>query len=135
MSPPRSTSYRVAASARAVLLIALASVSVARATPAPANSITLVQGVTYRARLRLSFFQCLASEGTIRRKLSGSGFAETRVFMSARELPADWPAEFRRKAGSCERYAEGVWAQSTMPRNRPASIESWWVKSPPAQTR
>jgi hypothetical protein len=127
MSLSRSTRHRVAVRARAVLVIALAGASIASAAPA-ASSITLVQGATYRARLRLSFFQCLASESTIRRKLAGSGFAETRVFMSARELPADWPAQFRRKAGSCERYAEGVWVKSTMPRDRPSSIESWWIK-------
>jgi hypothetical protein len=95
--------------------------------PAAPGAIVLTQGVTYRARLKLSFFQCLASRDRIEHKFGGGGFANVHVFMSARDLPSDWPAGFRSRSGSCERYAEGIWARPTMPRNRPASIESWWV--------
>jgi hypothetical protein len=91
------------------------------------TDIVLTNGVTYRARLRLSFFQCLASEDRIARKFGDGGFAGVRVFMSSRELPPDWPEQFRSKAGSCERFAEGVWAKPTMPRRRPSSIDAWWV--------
>jgi hypothetical protein len=93
----------------------------------PATDIVLTNGVTYRARLRLNFFQCLASEDRIARKFGDGGFAGVHVFMSAGELPADWPEQFRSKAGSCERYAEGVWARPSMPRRRPSSIDAWWV--------
>jgi thiol-disulfide isomerase/thioredoxin len=93
----------------------------------PAADIVLTNGVTYRARLRLNFFQCLASEDRIARKFGDGGFVGVHVFMSARDLPADWPEQFRSKAGSCERYAEGVWARPTMPRRRPSSIDAWWV--------
>jgi hypothetical protein len=92
----------------------------------------LTEGATYRARLRLGFFQCLAPRDSIGKKLSGGGFANVRVFMSRRELPADWPAAFRSKAGSCERYAEGVWARPTTPRRKPSSIDAWWMASPPS---
>jgi hypothetical protein len=91
------------------------------------GDIVLTNGVTYRARLRLNFLQCLASEDRIARKFGDGGFAGVRVFMSSRELPSDWPQQFRSKAGSCERYAEGVWAKPTMPRRRPSSIDAWWV--------
>jgi hypothetical protein len=91
----------------------------------------LTQGVTYRARLRLNFFQCLASRQRIERKLGGSGFASVQVFMSARDLPGDWPSRYRSRSGSCERYAEGIWARPTMPRSRPASIDAWWVAPRP----
>jgi hypothetical protein len=105
----------------------LASVLSGAARADAATEIVLTNGVTYRARLRLNFFQCLASEGRIARKFGDSGFVGVRVFMSARELPADWPEQFRSKAGSCERYAEGVWAKPTMPRQRPPTIDAWWV--------
>jgi hypothetical protein len=98
--------------------------------PSPAG-IVLTQGVTYRARLRLSFFQCLASRARIEKKFGSGGFDQVRVFMSARDLPRDWPASYRRKSGSCERYAEGVWARPTMPRHRPSSIDAWWVAPAP----
>lgn len=115
----------------AVLTLSLLLFGGASGTPAqaaaPDASIVLTQGTTYRARLRLSFFQCLASRDRVRRKLQGSGFSDVRVFTSTRELPADWPAQFREGAGSCERYAEGVWSRPTMPRKRPSSIEAWWV--------
>lgn len=99
---------------------------------APGTSIVLTQGTTYRARLRLSFFQCLASKDRIRGKLQGSGFSDVRVFTSKGQLPADWPPQFRGRAGSCERYAEGIWSRPTMPRARPSSIEAWWVAPAPA---
>lgn len=90
----------------------------------------LIEGATYRARLKLSFFQCLASRDRIGKKLGRSGFGDVRVFMSARELPRDWPQPFRARAGGCERYAEGTWSRPTTPRRRPSSIESWWVARP-----
>jgi len=99
---------------------------------APDSRILLTQGTTYRARLRLSFFQCLASRDRVRRKLQGSGFSDVQVFTSTRELPPDWPPQFRGRAGSCERYAEGIWSRPTMPRARPSSIEAWWVARSPA---
>jgi hypothetical protein len=102
----------------------------ARAASAAAEDIVLVEGATYRARLKLGVLQCLASRDRIGRKLGKSGFDGVRVFMSARELPPDWPAAFRSRAGGCERYAEGVWARPTLPRKRPSSIESWWVARP-----
>jgi hypothetical protein len=102
-------------------------VRAAAATPSPSpGAIVLTEGVSYRARLKLSFFQCLASRERIESKLGKGGFAKVRVFTSARELPADWPDRYRSKKGSCERYAEGIWARPTMPRNRPSSIEAWW---------
>ena len=61
--------------------------------------------------------------------LSDGGFANVRVFMSSRHLPSDWPAQFRSKAGSCERYAEGIWNRPTTPRRRPSSIDAWWIAS------
>jgi hypothetical protein len=102
------------------------------ATPGPSpTAIVLTQGVTYRARLRLGFFECLASRDRIEKKLGSGGFSQVRVFMSKRDLPQDWPPGYRRKSGSCERYAEGVWARPTMPRKRPSSIDAWWVAPTP----
>jgi hypothetical protein len=105
----------------------------AEAASAAADDIVLIEGATYRARLKLGFLQCLASRDRIGRKLGKSGFSGVRVFMSARELPPDWPPAFRSRAGGCERYAEGVWARPTLPRRRPSSIESWWVARPAPQ--
>jgi hypothetical protein len=123
---PRSVSSAVLP----LILVSLLSASLlsrsARADGA-ATDIVLTNGVTYRARLRLNFFQCLASEDRIARKFGDGGFAGVRVFMSSHELPSDWPQEFRSKAGSCERFAEGVWSKPTMPRRRPSSIDAWWV--------
>lgn len=100
------------------------------------ESIQLREGATYRARLRPSFFQCLASEARIIRHFAAGGFTKVRVFMSPRELPSDWPAQYRAKAGSCARYAEGVWARPTTERRHPPSIESWWaVHDRPAPAR
>jgi hypothetical protein len=123
---------------RSRLLLALWPATLAAlVTFAPAASAAndtavpvLAEGATYRARLRLGFFQCLAPRDSIGKKLSGSGFANVRVFMSRRELPADWPSAFRSKAGSCERYAEGVWKRPTTPRRKPSSIDAWWMASP-----
>jgi len=127
----RRTALRSAAAlASSVLLLCGGNGAPAQAA-ASGGSILLTQGTTYRARLRLSFFQCLASRDRIRRKLQGSGFAGVHVFTSSGELPADWPAQFRGRAGSCERFAEGVWSRPTMPRNRPSSIEAWWVAPAP----
>jgi hypothetical protein len=98
----------------------------AAAASDPSPAIILTEGVSYRARLKLGFFQCLASRERIERKLGGGGFAKVRVFMSSGDLPADWPARYRSKRGSCERYAEGIWARPTMARKRPASIDAWW---------
>lgn len=119
-----------------VLLAALACAPVAAAAPSARDeNIVLIQGATYRARLKLSFLQCFASRGKIARKLGASGFSGVRVFMSARELPRDWPAALRSKAGACERHAEGVWARPTAPRERPSSIDSWWVARPAPPSR
>jgi len=102
----------------------------ALAADAGADDIILVEGATYRARLKLSFLQCFASRDRIGKKLGRTGFSSVRVFMSANELPGDWPAPFRSKAGGCERYAEGTWARPSIPRKRPSSIEAWWVARP-----
>jgi len=96
----------------------------------PSESIVLTEGATYRARLKLSFFQCFASEERIQRRFAKGGFSQVKVFMSKRELPPDWPARYRSAAGSCERYAEGVWSRPTMPRTPPSSVEAWWVVPP-----
>jgi hypothetical protein len=100
------------------------------ASAAATKDIVLVEGATYRARLKLSFFQCLASRARIGRKFGRSGFTRVRVFMSARELPPDWPVPFRARAGGCERYAEGVWSRPSVPLERPSSIEAWWLARP-----
>jgi hypothetical protein len=105
--------------------------SFAEASSNGQTPISLERGATYRARLKLSFFQCLAGRDRIGKKLSGSGFENVRIFMSRRELPGDWPAPYRSKAGSCERYAEGVWAGPSAPRRRPGSIDAWWVTPAP----
>jgi hypothetical protein len=114
-----------------LLMFPLRSVALAASSAGP-EDIVLLEGATYRARLKLSFLQCFASRDRIGRKLGRSGFSGVRVFMSARELPGDWPAPFRSKAGGCERYAEGTWARPSTPRKRPTSIESWWVAGPRA---
>lgn len=129
--PARRTSQPV----RAALLLALATLlpgtlvtgTAKAARETAAAGIQLTEGATYRARLRPSFFQCLASEARIIRHFAAGGFTQVRVFMSPRELPSDWPAQYRAKAGSCARYAEGVWARPTTERRRPSSIESWWA--------
>jgi hypothetical protein len=129
---------RLALTPWVLLALVTAAPGPASAAPAASQPIVLTQGATYRARLKLGFFQCLASRDRIERKLEGGGFADVRVFTAARDLPADWPARFRSRAGSCERYAEGVWARPTTPRHRPTSIESWWVASsatPPSAAR
>jgi hypothetical protein len=134
----RSLRSRLARMPWVLLAVVTAATAPASAVPAASQPIVLTQGATYRARLKLGFFQCLASRDRIERKLEGGGFAGVRVFTSARDLPADWPARFRSRTGSCERYAEGVWARPTTPRRRPSSIESWWVASsvaPPSVAR
>jgi hypothetical protein len=113
----------------ALLVLPLGNFAIAASGAAP-DDIVLIQGATYRARLKLGFVQCLASRDRIGRKLGKGGFSGVRVYMSARELPLDWPAPFRSRAGGCERYAEGIWARPTIPRKRPSSIESWWVTRP-----
>jgi hypothetical protein len=100
------------------------------ASSAGPEHIVLIEGATYRARLKLSFLQCLASRDRIGKKFGRGGFTSVRVFMSARELPGDWPAPYRPRAGGCERYAEGTWSRASTPRKRPSSIESWWVARP-----
>jgi hypothetical protein len=126
---------RASSPVRAALLLALATLlpgtlvteTAQAARETAAAGIQLTEGATYRARLRPSFFQCLASEARIIRHFAAGGFTQVRVFMSPRELPSDWPAQYRSKAGSCARYAEGVWARPTTERRRPSSIESWWA--------
>jgi hypothetical protein len=134
MSLPQGSRHFLALTLAAFAVLMLASLgSLARAaSDAPAPGIVLTEGATYRARLKLGFFQCLAHKDRIGKKLSGSGFTNVRVFMSRRELPADWPPSYRAKAGSCERYAEGVWGRPSAPRRRPSSIDTWWVASPPS---
>lgn len=91
------------------------------------ESVLLSRGATYRARLQLNFFQCFASRSKIIKKLRERGFTAVRLFMSARELPGDWPPPFRRKAGHCERYAEGTWTRDTRQQKRPPAIEKLWL--------
>jgi hypothetical protein len=100
------------------------------ASSAGPEDIVLIEGATYRARLKLSLLQCLASRERIGKKFGRSGFTSVRVFMSARELPSDWPLPFRSRAGRCERYAEGTWSRPSIPLERPSSVESWWVARP-----
>jgi hypothetical protein len=128
-SSRRRAALRSTVALLSVLLVG--GVGLSALAAAPGNSVLLTQGTAYRARLRLSFFQCLASRDRINRKLNGGGFRDVRVYMSERELPADWPARFRGRAGSCERYVEGIWSRPTVPRARPSSIEAWWVASAP----
>ena len=116
-----------------VFLALLLAPLLALAGPSESSAIVLTEGATYRARLKLSFFQCFASEERIRRRFAKGGFSQVKVFMSRRELPQDWPARYRSAAGSCERYAEGVWSRPTMPRTPPSSVESWWVVPPSAR--
>jgi hypothetical protein len=132
--PRRQRSLRCFLTLSAWLAFATAESGAAHAAATSRSSsppIVLTQGVTYRARLKLGFLQCLASRGRIERKLGGGGFANVRVFVSARDLPEDWPVGYRAKTGSCERYAEGVWARTTTPRKRPASIDAWWIAPAP----
>jgi len=117
-----------------LLMFPWCGVALAASSAAPGD-IVLIEGATYRARLKLSFLQCLASRDRIRKKFGRSGFTSVRVFMSARELPGDWPEAFRSKAGGCERYAEGTWSRPSIPLGRPPSVESWWVARPTPPTR
>lgn len=91
------------------------------------ESVLLARGATYRARLKLNFFQCFASRSKIVKKLEERGFSAVRLFTSARELPRDWPPPFRRKAGHCERYAEATWTRDTRQQKRPSAIEKLWL--------
>lgn len=91
------------------------------------ETVLLSRGVTYRARLKLNFFQCFASRSKIVKKLQERGFGAVRLFMSARELPSDWPRPFRGKAGACERYAEATWTRNTRQQKRPSAIEKLWL--------
>jgi hypothetical protein len=102
------------------------------AGPRASAPVVLTEGATYRARLKLSFLQCFASEERILRRFAKGGFSKVKIFMSKRELPADWPAQYRKAAGSCERYAEGVWTRPSVPRTPPSTVESWWMVPPPA---
>jgi hypothetical protein len=113
-----------------VVIAALLAPAVALAAPSPPDTVVLSEGATYRARLKLSFFQCLASKERILRRFAKGGFSKVEIFMSKRELPADWPAQYRSAAGSCERYAEGVWTRPSVPRSRPSSVDAWWVVPP-----
>jgi len=110
-------------------LLAPTAVFAGSNAPAP---VVLTEGATYRARLKLSFFQCFASEERILRRFAKGGFSKVKIFMSKRELPPDWPAQYRGAAGSCERYAEGVWSRPTVPRTPPSTVESWWLVPPRA---
>jgi len=110
-------------------LLAPAAALAGQSGPAP---VILTEGATYRARLKLSFFQCFASEERILRRFAKGGFSNVKIFMSKRELPADWPAQYRGAAGSCERYAEGVWIRPTVPRTPPSTVDAWWMVPPPA---
>jgi hypothetical protein len=118
-------------------LLVLPTLSAGAPLPEPAaaaavlNGKTLVlrQGATYRARLKLSFFQCFAPQSKIAKKLGERGFSGVRVFTSARQLPGDWPSQFRDKVGSCERYAQGTWARKTGSHSRPSAIEKLWLVS------
>jgi hypothetical protein len=91
------------------------------------ESVVLSRGATYRARLKLNFFQCFASRSKIVKKLRERGFTAVRLFMSMRELPSDWPTPFRHKAGHCERYAEATWTRDTRQQKRPSAIEKLWL--------
>lgn len=57
----------------------------------------------------------------------GTTYPAVRLFMSARELPGDWPDPFRRRAGSRERYAEAPWTRNTRQQKRPNAIEKLWL--------
>jgi hypothetical protein len=91
------------------------------------DTVLLSRGATYRARLKLNFFQCFASRSKIVRKLQERGFSAVRLFMSTRELPGDWPRAFRSKSGHCERYAEATWTRDTRQQKRPSAIEKVWL--------
>jgi hypothetical protein len=88
------------------------------------SEVRLIHGGRYRARLRLGFVDCLATRGEIRTVVGGRGFARVQVFMSARELPADWPLQYRSKVGHCERYIEGTWRGITTTRKCPPNIDA-----------
>jgi hypothetical protein len=127
---PSSSAHASSGASSGALLATAGVTTTTHLVPASAllsgDTVLLSRGATYRARLKLNFFQCFASRSKIVRKLQERGFGAVRLFMSARELPGDWPRPFRTQAGHCERYAEGTWTRDTRQQKRPSAIEKLW---------
>jgi len=98
--------------------------------PTPVNylsdPIALETGARYRARLRLSGMETMASAGMIAAKFEELGFTGVRVYMTASELPSDWPQETIAGATPNNRFLEGGWGQASLAMPKPDQIEKAW---------
>ncbi len=74
----------------------------------------LTQGQRYKARLRLGFFEGIASNDTVREKLEDAGFCDVAVGGSGRD-----------------RTVEGTWSGATMDVDLPDQIVSSTVERMP----
>jgi hypothetical protein len=87
---------------------------------------TLQQGQRYRAKLELSGFETMASAAMIANQFQTLGFSNPTVYMSAGELPQDWPALTAVNAGPNSRFIEATWSKPTNTIPRPPQIQLAW---------
>ena len=100
------------------------------------GDINLIKDTTYR-----SWFQIdapfVATKAMIRSEvikgLTEQGFADVRVWMSASELPADWPNSAKGSVPGTTAWIEGRWTKETGA--YPSSGDGWkavnyWVHKP-----
>lgn len=91
----------------------------------------------YRARLRVHdggvppFLSTSTREG-LQAALQALGFANVTVYMTASELPSNWPSSTVQNAGPMDRWFQAQWTQPSVSLPRPPDIQSIWIASPPS---
>ena len=101
------------------------------------DPLSLKQGQWYRGRIQLPVeaagpFSRVSSSPELGAAMSALGFAGNATFyMSADELPPDWPAESVQGVTDRTRWFYAMWAMPSIKLPRPAAIDLMWVAPSP----
>ncbi len=92
------------------------------------DPMSLEQGKKYRARLELSGLERLASREQLASAFAAQGFEGVNAFLSARELPGDWPVITSQAPTENTRWVEGVFARDStrVARSEVPAIRQVW---------
>lgn len=100
------------------------------------DPLSLKQGQYYRGRLQLAGtslppFSAMADEETLGKGLVTMGFADVRVYMGVKDLPADWPQSTMLNPVQGTRWFQGMWQGPSIQLPRPWNVETMWVTRSP----
>lgn len=99
------------------------------------DPLSMKQNQYYRGRLQLMAslppFSSASDEETLGKALVAMGFADVRVFMTVKDLPADWPQSTMLNPAPGTRWFQGMWLGPSVKLPRPPNVESMWMTRSP----